>query len=449
MKSSTAGTAAPRKGRLFGRPGPHPGLRVGFAWPFARAAGLERGVRVALPFRRSPVAIGIVGVMFAIFFGSFLSVAGSLADVGGGDLFSIIFVAFELFWLLGWSVAVIGLGLVLLVLVAGREVLRVERGHLRLRIEVLGFGAEMDYDVAYMRNLRSELPDERGGTAWRGPHLAFDYGTTSVGFGSNVEGAAAVALLERVRGALGEPVPDGPAPAAPAAGPIVDPAPEPAPVSDTPAAASALTQPAAPAPPVTLGSPSTLALIASNLVPLAGVLLLDWSIGEVMLLYWAESAIIGVFNLLKMAVVGRWATLFYGPFFVGHYGGFMAGHLLFISGLFLAGPDSGVMVETATLVAAFTALWPALLALAVSHAISYRLNFIGRREHAGRTVGEQMGEPYKRIIVMHVTIIFGGFLVMALDSALPALVLLIALKVAADLRAHLREHRGSAPEDAG
>jgi hypothetical protein len=49
-----------------------------------------------------------------------------------------------------------------------------------------------------------------------------------------------------------------------------------------------------------------------------------------------------------------------------------------------------------------------------------------------------MGQPYRRII-MHVTIIFGGFLVMAFSFVLPALLLLIALKVGADLKGHIAE----------
>jgi hypothetical protein len=58
-----------------------------------------------------------------------------------------------------------------------------------------------------------------------------------------------------------------------------------------------------------------------------------------------------------------------------------------------------------------------------------------------------MSEPYKRIIVMHLTIIFGGFLVMMLDNKLPALVLMIVLKVGVDLRAHLGErHPEGKPE---
>jgi hypothetical protein len=57
-----------------------------------------------------------------------------------------------------------------------------------------------------------------------------------------------------------------------------------------------------------------------------------------------------------------------------------------------------------------------------------------------------MSEPYKRIIVMHLTIIFGGWLIMLLRSPVPALILLIALKTIVDLRAHRREHRAVLPQ---
>jgi hypothetical protein len=52
-----------------------------------------------------------------------------------------------------------------------------------------------------------------------------------------------------------------------------------------------------------------------------------------------------------------------------------------------------------------------------------------------------MAKPYGRVIVLHFTILVGGFGAMALGSPVWALVVLIAVKVALDLRAHLREHR--------
>ena len=60
---------------------------------------------------------------------------------------------------------------------------------------------------------------------------------------------------------------------------------------------------AANAPP-TLASPSTLALLGANLIPIFGAFLFDWNLGEVMVIYWAESGIIGMYNLAKLAIIG-------------------------------------------------------------------------------------------------------------------------------------------------
>jgi len=69
-------------------------------------------------------------------------------------------------------------------------------------------------------------------------------------------------------------------------------------------------------------------------------------------------------------------------------------------------------------------------------------HFLGRQEYKRRTVNHQMGEPYGRIVFMHLVLIFGGFLVMLLGSPVPVLIAVIALKVFFDLRAHIRQHGG-------
>ena len=90
------------------------------------------------------------------------------------------------------------------------------------------------------------------------------------------------------------------------------------------------------------------------------------------------------------------------------------------------------------------ALWPALLALFLSHGLSFFVNFIGRGEYLSRTVKDQMSEPYSRIIFMHLVLIFGGGLTLVIGQATPVLVVVIVLKIWMDLRAHLREHGGKA-----
>jgi len=53
-----------------------------------------------------------------------------------------------------------------------------------------------------------------------------------------------------------------------------------------------------------------------------------------------------------------------------------------------------------------------------------------------------MVAPHRRVTLMQLTLIFGGWLAMALNNPLPALALLIVLRVATDLHAH-RGERGT------
>ena len=181
------------------------------------------------------------------------------------------------------------------------------------------------------------------------------------------------------------------------------------------------------------------ALLVANLVPLAGVLLLGWDVGNIMLVYWAESALIGVFNLLKLAVIGPWASLLYGPFFVGHFGAFMAVHLLFVYAFFVHDPHGMGPIPINEVLHSLRLLWPALVGLSLSHALSFVQNFLKRGEYRATTMAKQMAAPYQRVVVMHVTIILGALLALLTHSVLPALCLLIVLKTLVDLHAHQRE----------
>ena len=84
--------------------------------------------------------------------------------------------------------------------------------------------------------------------------------------------------------------------------------------------------------------------------------------------------------------------------------------------------------------------WP-LVALVISHGVSFTENFWGKREFENTTTDTLMQQPYKRIVLLHVAIIAGGFGVMALGSPLPLLVLIVIGKIALDIHLHRREHR--------
>jgi uncharacterized membrane protein len=83
----------------------------------------------------------------------------------------------------------------------------------------------------------------------------------------------------------------------------------------------------------------------------------------------------------------------------------------------------------------------AVLALFISHGVSFVQNYLLKGEYAAATPEKLMGSPYGRIVVMHVAILAGGFLTMAIGSPAPLLVVLVVLKTVLDVSLHNREHK--------
>ena len=143
------------------------------------------------------------------------------------------------------------------------------------------------------------------------------------------------------------------------------------------------------------------------------------------------------------------------PFFIVHYGLFWAVHGIFVfllfsegslfsSGLsFRTGFDPFAMPEIALrLVTTSGALAVAALSLVLSHGVSFAANFVGRGEYRRLGLQQLMSQPYGRVMILHVTLIFGGFAIMVLGEPLLVLVLMIGIKIAVDASAHVRMASG-------
>jgi hypothetical protein len=198
---------------------------------------------------------------------------------------------------------------------------------------------------------------------------------------------------------------------------------------------------------------SVIALILANISPILGVLFLGWQVFPILFLFWVENVVIGASNVLKMIVCSpgdqrQWAAkVFMIPFFCVHYGIFTAVHGVFVifmfgmignsikPGDFASGPFDffGIIGELQ--------LWWSVLALVVSHAVSFAVNYAGNGEYKNSNVVFLMIQPYGRVVIMHLTVLFGGFLVMLLGSPVIGLLLLVFLKMFIDITAHLRQHR--------
>lgn len=186
------------------------------------------------------------------------------------------------------------------------------------------------------------------------------------------------------------------------------------------------------------------AAIGAAAVMAIGIVAFGWPTFTVLALYWLENVIVGAFTALRIvatgARAGRWVeALATVGFFSVHYGLFCLIHGFFVAVLFggirpvdsgivdtvllmidrVAGDRTGLIVIAAMTVAAAADAWRALAATDHEHP---------------RAIRDAMSAPYGRIVVLHLVLIGGGFLVQALKLPSLAALLLVGAKLAHDLR---------------
>ena len=199
-------------------------------------------------------------------------------------------------------------------------------------------------------------------------------------------------------------------------------------------------------------NPSLIALIVANAFPIVGVLFLGWQVFPLVLLYWLENVVVGGYNVAKMLLAHPrepiyWAgKAFLIPFFIVHFGGFTYVHGMLIVAFFgPKGPSPFDLVPQVLSAIRDNQLGWGVVSLVASHGFSFYWNYLRNGEYQRASLNVLMGQPYSRVIVLHLTVLFGGWIVMLLGSPLLALVLLVAIKTAADLGAHTAERRKFAP----
>lgn len=195
-------------------------------------------------------------------------------------------------------------------------------------------------------------------------------------------------------------------------------------------------------------------LILSNCIPLFGVFFFGWSVFETVVLYWLESAVIGLYTvilflLMPILPADRKGTpfnakLFLIPFFIVHYGGFMAGHLFFIT-LFLG--DSVRISFLGQVLEIFqknSSIWWALLSLFLSHGYSFFVNSIFTKKYLEpwqkENLWPMLTKVYQRIFVMQFSVLLSAFGMILLRLPQPMIIVLVVIKTALDLKAHKKEH---------
>ena len=183
-------------------------------------------------------------------------------------------------------------------------------------------------------------------------------------------------------------------------------------------------------------------LVFANLVALGIAWATGMSLKQMMMVYWVQSVIIGITNVIRILNLQKFSTAGFSSngrpvptdesgkrgtawFFAFHYGFFHLGYLVFL----LASSRGGAGLGSAA------GLGLCALVFALNHGYSMMHNI--RRDARGTpNLGTLMFLPYARIFPMHLLIILGASV-----AATPLhFALFVFLKILADVAMHTAEH---------
>lgn len=210
-------------------------------------------------------------------------------------------------------------------------------------------------------------------------------------------------------------------------------------------------------------------LLGANLLTILIAVLEGWDLGLTLFVYWFQSLIIGVFAVGRMlsfrtdlitqspsfrkysgekgdgnpARTALAIKLFMAGFFSLHYGFFHYGYYEFLTDL---GFLEGISLTD-----------PFLLLACGGFFVHHFYSFLFHRRYtgpAGKYLQETFTWPYHRIIPMHATIIFGGFIsiiamLFSIDLSMVVLIFFLGIKTVVDVRMHIEKHREEGDEPPG
>lgn len=214
--------------------------------------------------------------------------------------------------------------------------------------------------------------------------------------------------------------------------------------------------------PNALSDKSLWALLAINIFAAILVIQSNSGITNMLWIFWFQSVIIGIFNVIKMistnnystngikingvelkgrgvsAAISEWGIKIYkfvlSIFFAIHYGGFQFGYFLFLTQirqlLPLVSPNGPIPPAPN-----FSIIFTAAAAFLIYQTFSF---FYNRKSESIDllNIGEVMFSPYKRVWVMHLTLFAAVFL----NQYGISIIVFLALKIIADLWSHSFTH---------
>lgn len=204
---------------------------------------------------------------------------------------------------------------------------------------------------------------------------------------------------------------------------------------------------------------SEIILIVTNCVPILGVLFFDWTLFSLLMSYWLETGVIGIFIFLKSQYLYRKSR--FTPFIVSAFAilnmcsAFMFAHFIGIMSLYSVLPGGDGWTGINLLKQSYDILAISLVSLLINYTYSFYYNFIGRNEYEiilktaleekdkrkGTKTGKLIvGGLMTRIVLIQLVVIIGGVILAATKTTIYLSIIFILVKIIIDLILHRKRH---------
>ncbi len=227
-------------------------------------------------------------------------------------------------------------------------------------------------------------------------------------------------------------------------------------------------------------SPSTIALIAANMIPIGGVLWFGWDAAIIMSVYWTETLIIGFYAVLRIISaplerISLIKKLGGTCFFLWFFGWFCSGLGVAVIVLFFVYPHTtsevcGIPPTVPEDI--YKPSWPGpfalfelgidtvrllyyllpskvtimICSLVLSHGVSFVWDYLVKGNRNKANLSGLIEEPFGRVIILHGAVMIGGFVLCLFQTNVAVLVCLLLFKCWLDASMHMRRQSKKAPE---
>ena len=180
---------------------------------------------------------------------------------------------------------------------------------------------------------------------------------------------------------------------------------------------------------------SSILLVAVNLLPLYGIFYWGWQPGSIMVLYWLETLMVGVFGVIKLRIAGQKEGAL-RIIVIYSFVLFVCGVFMLLLSPFIFSTESmggGIL----SMVDAVRIALISILAMLISHTYSFFTNFIIGKEWQRLNLNNFMRDADTRIALLMIIVITA---LLTLSTSVFYVIALVFFKTFMDLGNHLLRH---------